>query len=589
MNSNQSRRSFFRNVALGSGAAFVGGESLSHLSSLDKLLLPSLGGTAPSLLQTTLGDDAFYLLQNSLRGGAGLARWQTALASTAGQKPWSVVTIKVVNHVYTQLLFALGEIDANGKVVSKSKPNQVADNCETAGQHLMNMGSENISEIPRFKNLRMKKWFADILNTGVADTPSLDSQHTKDHIVNGFPTEVAFQAALHMGQELQSNNHSLVNFKLRGDLGDLAEYVNTNEIIQSPLGVTCFMMGQNYDKAEGNSSVNIVCRKSPDGNPKTEAALASGRTVSDYVQSIQQSLQGGYSDNNPSLQDNLKAKFDRLVVKEPKIRAALLESAAQFKKDLQKLEAAAALEKEMQDLNKLTGTGQSSGEFQSGQKKSDAQAKASKEFLAQVLYTCHSLRMTERPCRNFQLFLNTSDNDGTSLDIGYAGLVVTEDPDLTKPRKGIKALSNIEGMRQLAVGLNMLAKVIRDHKDVVVLVVSEGGRNINLGDDRQSFGLVLGPKGNGMLDDALYGNMAEIQDSNSMACKDPGNLIQGNVARWDAQTLANHYMNEAGMPAAPGPTTVGDFQMGLVQFLEDVTGKGKTRNGNGNWVKLKRG
>jgi hypothetical protein len=96
----------------------------------------------------------------------------------------------------------------------------------------------------------------------------------------------------------------------------------------------------------------------------------------------------------------------------------------------------------------------------------------------------------------------------------------------------------------------------------------------------------MGPKGAGMLTDALYGNMAAINDATSPMCTNPG--TKAGQLSWDTAGLSE----ADGTASAAGtlPTT-GDVQLGLVEFLEGQTGV-KARTGltgaDGRFVKLKR-
>lgn len=152
---------------------------------------------------------------------------------------------------------------------------------------------------------------------------------------------------------------------------------------------------------------------------------------------------------------------------------------------------------------------------------------------------------------------------------------------------GVQALSYIEGMRQLGMGLNLLAKKIAAGKKMLVVVHSEGGRGSAMEDSKTSFALVLGPKGTGLLDDALFFNKAAVDSPDSTAVKDMA--AAGAAMAWDMDGLKNADGTAAAATAIP---TTGDVQMGLVEFLEEQTGK-KARVGlsaaDGGFVKLKRG
>ena len=141
-------------------------------------------------------------------------------------------------------------------------------------------------------------------------------------------------------------------------------------------------------------------------------------------------------------------------------------------------------------------------------------------------------------------------------------------------------------MRQLAMGLNVLAKAIADGKKLVVFVHSEGGRSSDLGDSRTSFAIVLGPKGPGNLDDRCYGNMAAINASSNNMLKNPGGTAS--ALAWDVSDALKAQDGTAADNLVP---STGDVGMGVIQFLEEKTAKEARKDlapADGRYVKLKR-
>ncbi len=548
-------------------------DQLSQVQWMEKLLLPSLGG--PGATNPFVGGmmGTMEILQSALRGGAGLLRAQQAFAQTGtsnASKEWAVVTIKVVNHVHTPLVFKLGKRnEQTGAVTTGSDVNTVASKLSTSSAHMVGRGVDMISDNPRFANLRFNKWFADILQTGKSDVlnaagaPVLDSA-TLFPGAGAFPSTVAVQAGLHLMQEFTANNHSLLNFRLRGSEGDLAHFVEKKGIIRSPLGITAFMMGDNYDRAEGAFSKNMVLGDSE----KTETPIAAGVSVKQIVETLSQSLQAGYGDTRP-FEENAMVKFDKLVSTNLSLRKAMIDSKEQFRQSLAELNVYKDIE-----LVRQVGVSGATGSLQGTETSVNSEAPG-QEFVAQCGYTARSLKLDGRPIRNYSLFLNMSDLDGRNLDQTSTGGELIA---------GLKCYTYVEGMRQLAVGLNILAKVIDEKKNVLVVVVSEGGRSSEMGDDKVSFGLVMGPSGSGMLCDALYANTSVINEESNAVIRNPGG--RDNATPWNVDGL----VTDAGASLTGSrATTTGDFQLGVAEFLAEKMGVANSMQGQVRYVKLKRG
>ena len=138
-------------------------------------------------------------------------------------------------------------------------------------------------------------------------------------------------------------------------------------------------------------------------------------------------------------------------------------------------------------------------------------------------------------------------------------------------------------MRQLAIGLNMLAKA-SSGKNVLIMVVSDGGRSRNMGDGvGSSFCMLLGPKKEGGLDDALHGPMKIIEADKFDDTSHPIHIL-GEI---DPNTKDERYMNalawdtggtdwglrsNAGI-AEQANAYVGDWQVGVLQFLAEAQGR----------------
>jgi len=392
------------------------------------------------------------------------------------------------------------------------------------------------------------------LSTGKADTSVLALSNQLAS--RAFPTEekVALQAALSLDQ-IMTNNHSLAAFKLAPDKADMSYHLGQTGLINSPLGIAAFNMGNTYDNAEGANRTNVVVGQTE------ETKVFDGRAVSEFVGLVGQSVNAGHVDLGVDLDKNLTYSFDRLILKEPKLRAEILANRKTILDSMDKLKEASVIEKLRQSYDNTIANGQATVDGNG----------ASLEFLSQAYFVTKSLEIPGKPFRNFQLFLNINDLDGAMLDT----LNINTEPAKTGT---IQSLTYIEGMRQLALGLNMLAQSIVKDKKLMVVVMSEGGRSASLGDDKVSFGFVMGPGGDGGLKDALYANMDEINKAGSKVVKNPGSTSLA----WNTDDLKSEkglVLNRA--------TKVGDLQAGVIEFLEEKTGKTGSRNGL-SYVKLRR-
>ncbi|MCX6130101.1 MAG: hypothetical protein NTX25_13680 [Proteobacteria bacterium] len=504
--------------------------------------------------------DAYEMMNFTWRTGLGVPK-----VFAQGEEGWSLVQIKVCNHVFTPLVFKPGLLGADAQVTTDADVPLGSARMGAARPALIEKGLDLISDIPRLRALRFNKWFADMLMNGTNDgSPSRGTNNllglTPDDVGPLSLDRVAIQAFLGLKQ-ITANNHALKGCKLRVNQPDLTLFAQQSGVIASPLGISCFMMGRDYDQAEGAVSTNAVLGKD------AEAVVVSSRSVQAYVSQISQFVGKSYADRAPQEQ-NLIYKMDQLIQKDPKLRRDLVASIAQFQAGMSNLEAAAVLERNRQTINPALGNTQNVNKAAVG---------ASSEFLGQCKYVAAALDLPGMPVRNFSLFLNATDLDGLDADKATDG---------GGGNGTVQALSNIEAMRQLAMGLNVLAKAIANGKKIMVVVHSEGGRGADMGDAKTSFSLVLGPKAPGMLDDQLYANRALINQSSNAVIKDMAAATA--ALAWDVEGL-----KEANGTNATGdmvPST-GDVQLGIIEFLEGQTGV-QARKGlsgtDGRFVKLKR-
>jgi hypothetical protein len=503
--------------------------------------------------------DTYGLLADAARGGSSLFTVNKAMAQAS--ESWTLVQIKVCNHVFTPLVFKLGKREGDA-VNTDTSVKPASDKMGTAKPTIESLGVNELTDIPRFQQLRLNKWFARILQKGTAD----GGAPTESNLLGLKSTDVgelsdgtvAVQAFLGLAQN-EVNNHALKGCKLRSGLPDLTLFAQESGIITSPLGVTCFMMGVNYDKAEGALPVNGVL-----GAESAETAIITSRSVSEYVSQIQQFVGPGYVDRS-GIEQNITYKLDRIVSDQADLRRELIGSIGKFREGIEGLKRAGALESTVQALSADTGNGQAIGKTQRG---------ASSEFLGQCLYVANSVDLPSQPVRNYSLFLNISDLDGQNLNVGYFGGGTGD----------VRAYSYIEGMRQLAMGLNVIGKKIAEGRKIIVVVSSEGGRGTNMEDAKTSFALVMGPKGAGLLDDKLFWNEEAMNVLSNATIQNPA--LAASASPWTVDGLKN----ADGTALSSVPTT-GDVQMGVVEFLEGVSGVNARKNlssGDARFVKLAR-
>jgi hypothetical protein len=160
-----------------------------------------------------------------------------------------------------------------------------------------------------------------------------------------------------------------------------------------------------------------------------------------------------------------------------------------------------------------------------------------------------------------------------------------------------RSLSPLEGMRQLAIGLNMLAQVIDaapNGAKVYVIVTSDGGRTGNMVDSTIAPGLVLGPAGGtgaNALIDFLYCDYARMTDRSHPFTVEPGEGPDLGASDPSAQRA----MRSGSMRPSPNPATgqatfvtetgtadttdyptQSSMRVGFVRHLEAVAGTSAT-------------
>ena len=136
-------------------------------------------------------------------------------------------------------MIILGQIPVvHGKKMSRSKDTRTL---------LESKGIHDLAE-DRFGDLRLNKWFGDMLKTG-KDESNESFRHLLASEKGDFPDEVALQCFLHVNQNIVKENHSFKNTLLEysgtpGLGGDIGYHLHHNNIVHSPFGIAAFNMGK---------------------------------------------------------------------------------------------------------------------------------------------------------------------------------------------------------------------------------------------------------------------------------------------------------------------------------------------------------
>jgi hypothetical protein len=205
------------------------------------------------------------------------------------------------------------------------------------------------------------------------------------------------------------------------------------------------------------------------------------------------------------------------------------------------------------------------------------------EFLAQCRFVQEALNIPGLPFRNFVLSVNVNDLNGHPVELAAPNFEVNA-----------RSLSPLEGMRQLAIGLNMLAQVIDSAPNgakVFVIVTSDGGRTGNMVDSTIAPGIVLGPGGTAAtaLTDFLYCDYGRMSDRSHPFTVEPGEgpdlgapdpaaqrAVRSGSMRPSPNpvTGAATFVTETGTADTTGYPTQSSLRVGFVRYLEAVAGIG---------------
>ncbi|MEY3903078.1 MAG: hypothetical protein RL189_2384 [Pseudomonadota bacterium] len=481
---------------------------------------------------------------------------------------WTLITIKIFDQVHTPLVFALGKLTEDGKntTFAGNANHPALNKASQSKNYLMANGITDLSDDPRLASLRFNKWFGSMLLNGTFDGKD-KSENSKnalgyDEYVGRFPSNVAIQTGIGLQRFNNFAVHNLTLTKIRPSLCDVNHFAGLKGLVKSPLGITAFMMGDQYD-ANGSVEFNVVYS----GLSSTENARFEvvGRSVSRVVQNLSQSLSddfGDYRELNSTTEKNLSLIFDKISVFDPKRREAILNSREKIKKSRDRLIKVAADESKT-----LVYTGVSAADI--GNRQADfitAERKAKEvdskqEFLAQCAFVANALEISGQPYKNFSLFMNVNDLDGANIDVPINGIA-----------SSYNALNYVEGMRQLAIGLNILSNAIKGKK-ALIMVVSDGGRTRDMGDGSgSSFAMLLGPRGEGGLDDALHAPMNVI-NSDAYEAASPLQTLGEQTSGLAWTTGGNDWGLRTNTGAkSNAQTMVGDWQVGVLQFFSEAQG-----------------
>jgi hypothetical protein len=507
-------------------------------------------------------------------------------AAQSESDPWILITVKVFDQTHAPLVFALGEIDQAASLRDNNQVGQVrtaedADATHFATrmasnatrQHLTAQGIKSLSRNPRMARLRFNEWFGSRLLNGTYDgaaTKSNANVFGYNNYVGAFPEDVAIQVGLGVQPMDNIPVHQLFLGKMRKDLCDLAHFAALKGLVTSPLGITGFMMGENYD-SNGSMLNNVVLSGlSAADNAKFDV---SGRSLGQIVSNIDQSLNDGFGDYRDKNTSNLTYLFDKLSISNPQRRSALLDNRQKVKNSISQMTALGNLEKTTHIASPAANIANRQAFFEGG---TYVERAAQQEFMAQCAFVAETLKIDVLPYRNFSLFLNLNDLDGSNID----------NPTNGSTSFRANSLNYVEGMRQLAMGLNMLARAISG-KNALIVVVTDGGRSRNMGDGSgPGIAMLMGPKKSGYLDDEVHGPMDRINSLEREFLDDLGNRSTG--LPWTTGGNDWGLCDNFGRRLTGMQVNMGDWQVGALQFMAEKQRRNVVAPELGRYVRFKR-
>lgn len=651
MKSHLSRRQVLGGILAGGGAVAATTLGLRP----DK---PGVGGPvgAPTAsgafdLEKVGSRDAYRILGDTMRLGKRI----TLGGSPASAAPADgadanivIVQVKVMAMFISRLIFKFGQLEspndvANGKVLpytGTSTPNATSTgrygipwgprgandfsgvndpNAGTAGtfsngatalsDFLINgQGIDLVSNVPRWRQLRFNRWWANLLQTGAPEADMGASLLGDPTIYPGgakpFPANVAVQAFAGSESIASRRGHAFITTCLtdtpqavRDRGGDVSHHVDAQNLVASPLGIVAFASGVTSAGVGGfsiNDPVNPGARGTLVLGSDLSEIAASGQLVGGYVDQIQRLIQGGHVDTQ------LVTKFDELAGVGADFRGELVKQKDALKNAVTNMKTLSRLE----DTSFFTDPAQAEtnratrgAQLGQGSNTTDDSIPTKAEFLAQCRFVQEALAIPGLPFRNFVLSVNVNDLNGHCVELASPNFEVNA-----------RSLSPLEGMRQLAIGLNMLAQVIDaapNGAKVYVMVTSDGGRTGNMVDSTIAPDLILGPgTGANALIDFLYCDYGRMNDPSHPFTVEPGEgpdlgspdptsqrAVRAGSMRPSPNPTTNQatFVTETGNADMTGFPTRASVRVGLVRHLETVAGRGGTASstaGFGSYYRL---
>lgn len=480
-----------------------------------------------------------------------------------------IITIKVMNLIHTPLCFKFPNYTGSQeqkqyKITMRDKIKK-----EEHYRQLEGKGIERLSDNPRFAALKLNQWWASILDSGL-DESGQDRGYYKAGEIGAFPSqsEVALQAALHLNQNNIVLNHSFRNTCLlesadAGRGGDINYHCHSQGLINSPFGMSCLTMGNSVETTDG---MGRVSNRILANDLKSVSAI--GKSVEQYVDIITQSIGTGF------INEEMRQALNDLIQIDTSLVNSILKNRENLSSVLKDLQQTSAVEEMFHTMpSDFSGT--------NIQGFSGGSSTARSEFISQCLFVSRALNLPDKPLRNFSLLLNIFDVDGQSLDVA-------------SKQGNSQPYSNVEGMRQLAIGMNILAQSIKKHRNVYVVVVSEGGRGANSGDNKVGHAFLMGPGGSGNLKDYLYANKTAVNDPKDTFVADPnegGNKASNSPGLTDNGAGLRLYDDKSlrsfgGFPVTDSYAKVADFLHGVLRHIESKRGLASTTQGLDSYVKI---
>jgi hypothetical protein len=630
------------------GGLLAGGSAAATMALGFRPAPRSAGPPGPAALDLhALGSrDAYRILGETMRLGKRITLGGTpAAAAPEDDSNIVVIQVKVMAMFISRLIFKFGALAdendvTNGAVLSYTGTSTA--NAKSTGRYgipwgprdadftgvndpnagvlgtfsngasdltsfLLGKGIDLVSDVPRWRKLRFNRWWAGLLESG-APEPELGASQLGDATIypggaKAFPAGVAVQAFAGSEMIAARRGHAFITTCLtdspqttRDRGGDLCHHLDAQNIVSSPLGIVAFASGLD---ATGKGGFSINDPQSPGargtlvlGSDLSEIA-AAGQPVGGYVDQIQRLIQGGHVDSQ------LVTKFDELAGVGADFRGELVRQKEALKTAVSNMSTLSRMEAEsfftdptQAETNRATRGAQ----LGQGSNTTDDSIPSKAEFLAQCRFVQEAMNIPGLPFRNFVLSVNVNDLNGHPVELASPNFEVTA-----------RSLSPLEGMRQLAIGLNMLAQTINaapNGAKVYVIVTSDGGRTGNMVDSTIAPGLILGPgTGANALVDFLYCDYARMVDRNHPFTVEPGEGPDLGAPDPSAQramragsmrpspnpdTGQATFVTETGTADTSGYPSQASVRIGLVRHLEAVAGRGNATStgGFGSYYRL---